>query len=594
MGVPGFFTWLLRNKKISSKKLIIDAINAKIKYLMLDTNCLLHPCVAYILEKYKNNKITLNPKKSIRHQLENLIWERIKLTIDDMITRLSPEYIYIAIDGVAPIGKILQQRQRRYKYLFDKKIKLTPEKSLDKSLDKSLEESLEEIEQVNKDGIYITSEPVSSIELTPGTDYMERIHNKMIEYLVELKKSKIKCIYSSYHEPGEGEHKILQYIKKNIRPEELVVIYGLDADLLFLALSTGENYNLYVMREQQIFNNTELNLDEKIDYNYVEISELHKMISKLEINTNDFITICYLVGNDFLPGLLTTDIKKSGLDKILTAYETVKKIYKNHELCNIITIKMENNQKKIKINYEFLKEIFINLIWTEKWTWNNINRDNINRDNIKKEYDEEEIEKLKYKKEDDKVKKMNNFMIGTSANIECFDRIEFSSKLEYYNYYLGLEEMSINTSIIKRMVRDYITGIEWCINYYLDDCISWKWGYNFLIAPLISDIIAYYPKKVLLMYSKCELRPVEQLILAIPPDTYKYVISSDIIERLKKEKRIGYMFPDSYDIDINKESLYWKCQVKIPIVEYEEYISVIKSLNIMDIKNNIENSIQNF
>ena len=41
-----------------------------------------------------------------------------------MISRLNPEIIYIAIDGVAPMGKILQQRQRRYKYLFDKKIKL--------------------------------------------------------------------------------------------------------------------------------------------------------------------------------------------------------------------------------------------------------------------------------------------------------------------------------------------------------------------------------------------------------------------------------------------------------------------------------------
>lgn len=72
--------------------------------------------------------------------------------------------------------------------------------------------------------------------------------------------------------------------------------------------------------------------------------------------------------------------------------------------------------------------------------------------------------------------------------------------------------------------------------------------------------------------------------MAIPPETYKYVISSKIIDKLKKQKRIGYMFPQSFDLDINKESLYWKCQVKIPMVEYEEYISVIKLLNITDIK----------
>ena len=37
MGVPGFFAWLLKNKKkLSTKKLIINEIDKKIKYLMID------------------------------------------------------------------------------------------------------------------------------------------------------------------------------------------------------------------------------------------------------------------------------------------------------------------------------------------------------------------------------------------------------------------------------------------------------------------------------------------------------------------------------------------------------------------------------
>ena len=124
MGVPGFFSWLLRNKRKINYKLIIEKINKKIKYLMLDTNCLLHPCVKNIIDKYKKGDIILDKNKSIRMQLEDLIWNKIMSTIDDMIMRLKPEYVYIAIDGVAPMGKILQQRQRRYKYLYDAQIKL--------------------------------------------------------------------------------------------------------------------------------------------------------------------------------------------------------------------------------------------------------------------------------------------------------------------------------------------------------------------------------------------------------------------------------------------------------------------------------------
>ena len=351
MGVPGFFAWLQKNKKkLLTNNLIIKTMNKKIDYLMLDTNCLLHPCVAFILGKYAKNEITIDSTKSIRVQLEELIWERIRFTMDDMILRLKPEFVYIAIDGVAPMGKILQQRQRRYKYLFDKKIKLVEEKSNNYA---NFDVIDEEIEYMTKEGISVPYKPISSIELTPGTDYMERLHKLMIKYLDELKKSNIKCVYSSYHEPGEGEHKILQYIKKNVDPINTVIVYGLDADLLFLALSTGTEYNLYVMREQQIFNNKEPDFDDYIDYNYVEIVQLHKIIENLNINTEDFIVICYLVGNDFLPGLLTTDIKKGGLDKILSAYETVKKIYNKEEFKNIIKINLIDGKRIIKINHDF-------------------------------------------------------------------------------------------------------------------------------------------------------------------------------------------------------------------------------------------------
>ena len=83
-----------------------------------------------------------------------------------------------------------------------------------------------EIEEINKDGINITSKPVSSIELTPGTDYMERIHEKIILYLKELKEKNLKCIYSSYHEAGEGEHKIFNYFNEIIRDDKSIIING--------------------------------------------------------------------------------------------------------------------------------------------------------------------------------------------------------------------------------------------------------------------------------------------------------------------------------------------------------------------------------
>lgn len=610
MGVPGFFTWLLQNKKkLGANNLILDNLPYKVEWLMLDTNCLLHPCVANILEKYTKGQLLIIPTKDLRVQIEQYIWEKIIQCIDDMIEQTKPEYIYIGIDGVAPIGKILQQRQRRYRFLFDKKIKLNSSYTIDE-----LEEMI--TKTTNKsNGIKEPVLPLASIELTPGTDYMERINQLMIKYVKTLKNRNIKCIYSSYHDEGEGEHKILQYIKTNIESTSTlpIVIYGLDADLLFLSLSLGWKYNLYVMREKQIFANKEIDLNEVPEYNYVEIKQLHILISNLEISTNDFIVLCYLIGNDFLPGLLTTDVKKGGLDKIFKAWNNIKEklgIQMEYENChnildseqiqsNIKTIKSylveyDPKIKKFHINLYLLKKLFCELSWTEKYIWKNINRDKLlNQDNL----DSDEKEKLLKFKEEDKIIQLSKFILGQTSNINFLKKIEFSSSEEYYSYYLGINNYDIDNDIIKKMVYDYIKGIEWCIGYYLDICPSWSWGYNFMVTPTIKDIINFFPQtneQIEIKFSPRILNPVEQLILAIPPQTYKYVIESELIEKIKSNKNIGYMFPESFQIDINKEHFFWKCQVKIPIVEYDEFIFQIKKLNILNEKNKILKFIKNF
>ena len=54
------------------------------------------------------------------------------------------------------------------------------------------------------------------------------------------------------------------------------------------------------------------------------------------------------------------------------------------------------------------------------------------------------------------------------------------------------------------------------------------------------------------------------------------------------------MIPEEFQIDVNSESLLWKCQVKLPIVEYDEFIFEIKKLNIVNTKNTISNYLSNF
>ena len=586
MGVPGFFKWLVDNKRIMRNNNLIKSNLDKtnVKYLMLDTNCLLHPCVNYIKEKYIADKIKFDEKTSIRQQIEEKIWNIIQKRINDMIDEVKPEVIYIAIDGVAPMAKILQQRQRRHRYLYDTKIKFS-------------EETLKSKEKVEilDNGIHVSTFPISSIELTPGTDYMERIHEKIIDYTKSLR---IKNIYSSYHTEGEGEHKILKYIKENVKKGDRIIIYGLDADLLFLALSAGEEHDIYVMREKPFFTNNDFDMEEKVDYNFVEIKELHSIINKIGIPTKDFILLSYLIGNDFIPNILTLDIKKHGLDKILSAYEEIKKKLNLRENSNLVFI---DTNGKHKVNYDVLYEILNLLTWTENNLWTNINRkrddEKRNFNNSNHENNQEKIDNnnTNFEKENKKeMNKLNKFINGESVPLDIFDRIEFCSSIEYYNHFLGTNEIKTNKGTIEKMVDNYLEGFQWYISYYLDECISWAWGYNFTVAPLLKDIVRCFPensndiKKVI--KKERELCPMEQLILALPIECYKYVIEKELLEKLSNNLYIGYMFPKSFDIDINKELFLWKCTVKIPIVQYNEYIKEIKNIFI-DIKN-IKNEIQ--
>ena len=562
MGVPSFYRWLTLSKdKFKCKNVIINEIVDKpdvIDWLMIDGNGSFHMCVKYIIDEYKdankNNRI-----KNVELPRNELI-EQIIISFNEyveyLITVLNCKNVFIAIDGVAPIAKITQQRQRRYKYLFDAKI------------NSDVSELFNTPYQINKDGICESNIPLKSIELTPGTDLMEIMHLAIKKYVKKYNNKNIKMMYSSYHSEGEGEHKILQYIKENITSDKTIVIYGLDADLIFLSLSVGSNYNIYIMREQQIFNGQEVNLSDTIEYNYIDVSKLHLLIRNMGILTNDFILLCFLVGNDFLPRLISIDIKKNGLDKIIDTF--LKTFSKQLNDKTPILVRecydTESKKKTFKINHNSFLYFLRKIQWTERNIWKYINRrKNENFDNLKA---------------------MNNFTSGKTQSIDFLDRIEFSSKEEFYNYYLGTSSTEINNSDIQNMVSNYITGIEWCFQYYFNKCASWVWSYNFPVAPLIEDIINFYPKEVVIKKNKRVLKPVEQLLIAIPPDTYKYVIEESIINRFKNNLEIGYMMPNNFKIDVNKESVYWKCTVKIPN-EYYDFVSGVGKLNIENDKNTI-------
>ena len=590
MGVPGFFSWLMRNYK--ERKFIVKNLPRKAKILYIDANCLFHPQCFKILDTF--------PNLDNLDKLENNMCRRILNYIDYLVDHVNSDIVYISVDGVAPLAKIAQQRKRRFKSIEDNLAK----------------EAIKKKYNIEFNNIW------SNTKITPGTVFMEKLHNRIITHLKEksVKNSNIKYIYSSYHTVGEGEHKILDNIRnrslleskdeiKENNKEDIYVIYGLDADLFFLSMASQKE-NIYLLRESSHLDNKTSNYElfDPIDdvaedlkyvsmdltkacYNNQIINILNKKLVTINKNNNnnnnnnnnsiinfenknfinDFIFLCYLLGNDFLPHIPSIDIKKNGLDFLLDCYSEV---YINTQV-NLINLDLN---RKVKINYIVLSEILRLCSLKESYYFAKILPEHIEMHKKKKcpsndDYNKElwELDNIK------NIKLENNINVGVGKPEEW--------KYRYYNNYFGkLKEYNLDRLInikdnkykilLHDLCKNYFEGLEWVSKYYFEGCPSWSWQYRYTHSPFVSDLYYFlknnfndYNEEGIKFKKDKPLEPCVQLMSVLPPACFKELpkkyqkLVTDINSPIKD------MFPDTNTIEndyLYKDKL-WEC---IPMIPY--------------------------
>lgn len=248
--------------------------------------------------------------------------------IDHLFDIIKPkEVFYMAIDGVAPRAKMNQQRARRFRTAYE------AEENLKKAISQGLDIPKED--------------PFDSNAITPGTEFMAKltsnlkyfIHKKMTE---DSRWSHVRVILSGHEVPGEGEHKIMQFIRTmksqpEYNPNLRHCIYGLDADLIMLGLVTHDPH-FSLLREEVTFGPGSQNKsgdvhDQKFyllhlsllrEYMALEFEELESEVSfeyDFERILDDFILIMYVIGNDFLPNLPDLHINKGAFPLLIGAFK---------------------------------------------------------------------------------------------------------------------------------------------------------------------------------------------------------------------------------------------------------------------------------
>jgi 5'-3' exoribonuclease 1 len=393
---------------------------------------------------------------------------------------------------------------------------------------------------------------------------------------------KAKICYSSYKEEGEGEHKIYKYMKeKYINYNYIHIIYGLDADLIFLSLASNFS-SLYLLREGTEFGKN------NIQFNYVDIDQTKATINlimndKIGINEevnevngetkevngetnyyNDFIILCYFLGNDFIPHLPSIDIKKDGMDILLNAYADMI-LYTNDKL---LDDEYNLNLTSLKIFIKSLANIEDMLIKTR--LFEHLNREDKFRCQSKEKFDIElfNYDNLKY------IKKSDPFMYFNE--LISFDE----SRFRYYEYYL---HTTINQDImIEKMVQSYFEIFSWVIDYYFKGCKNWRQKYEFNVAPFITDIYRFFDKinfEDIFAKIKQNLGPftINQQLISVIPVTYKKIIPKNLQPYYNNIELIE-MLPKKFKVDYLYKSRLYLCEPELPWLNQDKIRNIIRDI----------------
>tara|TARA_Y100000591_G_C21853114_1_gene712999 strand:- start:4260 stop:5900 length:1641 start_codon:yes stop_codon:yes gene_type:complete len=530
MGIPLYF------KIISEKypEIIRDDINSK-DSLFLDLNCAIHPCCRKVMEDCGNIDSERLEKRMINEVLKY---------IEKLFLLVNPKLLFIAIDGVAPCAKMNQQRLRRYKTILDKN-------NVDKI---KLEENMEISESWNTNAI------------SPGTEFMSKLSKSIKHELSNnLCYKGIEIYFSDSTVPGEGEHKILDFIKTNDLQND-IVIYGLDADLIILSFVSHKN-NIFLLREALEFGKPVLDRFLYLDIDnlkYFLVKDIQEKIlikdptlvftvEKLNSIIDDYIFISFLIGNDFLPHLLAFNLRENGLNILLDTYVELYVIYEQ----NLVNSK--------SINWDFLKVYFNEL-------------KNVEGDLLQKMWKKRQRFRLNRNYEDSYSQKMdllNNYPILHLGSEKYIDIGHKNWKHRFYRKAMNIYD----SDDLESCCLNYLEGLNWTYNYYFKGCKSWNYIYNNRHCPSLNDLISTMNKFNLKNTLKIkESKPYSHIVqlLAIFPKKSINLIPKDY-RKLVNEDLMEY-YPESFEIDTYYKRYMWQCEPILPLINFDKINRAVKKV----------------
>ncbi|KMT04929.1 hypothetical protein BVRB_7g170950 [Beta vulgaris subsp. vulgaris] len=667
MGVPAFYRWLVdkypkvvvnaieHNKNSSSNDLDVDIISLpnpngyEFHNLYLDMNGIIHPC-------FHPDHLFFPPTTFEQ------VFENIFAYIDRLVRIVRPrKLLYLAIDGVAPRAKMNQQRSRRFKAAKDGQIAEQEETRLREEFQRKGKKLFPKLQSQISD----------SNVITPGTKFMHEL-SKALNIFIHGKLQSdpgwnhLEVILSDATVPGEGEHKIMSFIRSKrslscYDPNTRHCLYGLDADLIMLALATHELHfsilreDVLAVREQSPVSESTLHMSiqkaaedflakstqdkpktffdihdknqhlqiQPQHYQFLHVWILREYLEldmqivdppeKFEFDVeriiDDFVFICFYVGNDFLPHMPTLEIHENAIDLLMYVY---KKEFKslggylvdmqrvNDQHAGYIKLKRVEKfilsvgsyeekifKKRTEIRDKKLRRIISELLESEAYKQDpegfEVSGMDIKDHEARNALEYSDIQEMLANKKElhEELKKCirersDIFRDGNMGR----DKVKLGSlgwKLRYYEEKFTVEDPKEIEIKRKQIVQQYTEGLCWVLLYYYSGIPSWDWYYPEHYGPFASDLKGLAGIKVRFQ-TGAPFKPFDQLMAVLPPK------SAHALPRVYQElmtdtqSNIIEFYPTDFNVDVDGKRFMWQGICILPFIDQEKLLTATKQL----------------
>lgn len=535
MGVAYFYSWL---KRKGYKGVLLRSVPRNVSSFSIDMNGIIHKC-AQLVYAYGEGENEVRAKliaKMDPKKLELEFYNVLSIKLQEVITQVSPaDTLVMAVDGVAPQGKITQQRSRRFRSAMDR-----------------------------SGGIF------DSNAISPGTDFMIRLDDFLQRWIVNYRSTlPTKVIYSSHMVPGEGEHKIMEYMRQGeIAGQGAHVLYGMDADLIMLSLLSPVN-NIYLMRE-----------DVRDVISIENFKDVLRQEYGMSTAIQDFVVLLFMIGNDFLPHM-------PAFEDLDEALETVSRIY---------GITQRSIVENGEINWSNLAVFLSNMVAEE----HRMMEMESTRDVM---YPSRMVEAATTRQRI--VADRNAMTIGANIifsskfNMSVFRNAWYKNALapkgnmSVFEKLIPDHKFGVSKAKVIDMCQQYLIGMAWVYTYYSQgpSAINTDFVYRYHYTPLISDLYLVLKQSgkitgYLAHPDQVDLNPVHQL-LAVLPLKSKDLLPTEVRHLMTKNSPIADMYPEKALIERDGKNAEWQGTVLLPFIDVRRIIDAVDSTSIFSLERSL-------